>query len=236
MFGVKKSMPPQFPTRQWLLQKREDTVFTPDVVSLERQKAVNLFVCCELMRNMPQAELVYTGGVYQCPAYTSLNFSTFKRTLGKASQQIPLTPDYRLTRPDWADQRPAAPAKIKGELWTMLPQHIFGLDRYKKNTVQFIRVRVNVDIPYRHVRLLKDPHSFADRMNIEKVQTKILTAQKMFSVRAYMYVGIPEYWEDQIDGGYNFQAVRVYNSRHHEIGEYSYFSPMELNDFFVSSR
>src|ERR1041384_5095752 len=142
-----------FPSHTWLLQKQEETLFTPDVVYLEHQEAVNLFVCCEMQRNMPRAELVYSGGVYLREGFTSCNFSTYKRSVGKASQQIPLAPDYRLSAPIWADQRKGGPARIKGELWSMLPYQLFELDRYKKNTVQFIRIRTNVDLVTRHLKV-----------------------------------------------------------------------------------
>jgi hypothetical protein len=86
-------------------------------------------------------------------------------------------------------------AKIKGELWKVPSSRFNFLDQWMHNGRLFKRERVTVEIPLKIQKVYDDGTSEIER---------IVSDQE-----AFMYVGIPEVWEPQLDGGYLFQAVGI---------------------------
>jgi hypothetical protein len=87
-------------------------------------------------------------------------------------------------------------AKIKGELWAVPRSRFRAIDEWMLNGKLFQRQRVRLEIPLRTIE------TYGNNTQI----TRSIEEQE-----AFMYVGIPEFWEPQIDGGFNFQPVKIYS-------------------------
>jgi hypothetical protein len=127
--------------------------------------------------------------------------------LGKESYPIPLAKRY-ISVPS---------ARIKGELYAVTPAQYKELDKYKVNGVHFIRVRVNLDIPYRQL------------VKTRQDQGTVLLEEKIQTVRAWMYVGVPAFWDHMIDSGYLFSPVKTYTPNRDWLEKYYYFSSKEYD-------
>lgn len=94
-------------------------------------------------------------------------------------------------------------AKIKGELWKVKASHLIELDIHMQNGVLFKRQRVPIEVP------LKCLHNGTVDRNI-------------YDQEAFMYIGLPKVWEDQIDGGYLFKPMTIFSSPSLSRRYYSY--------------
>jgi len=94
---------------------------------------------------------------------------------------------------------------IKGELYAIQTSQYINLDKFKLNGYHFLRQRVPIVIPYREIGGYEQ-------------STKI---------QAWMYVGISDYWVEQLDAGYLFSPVRVFKPSKAWTDKYYYFSIME---------
>lgn len=91
---------------------------------------------------------------------------------------------------------------IKGWLYKVKPNQFISIDKYKENTVKFKRCKVDVIVPYRY-----------------KIDGRIFS-ETQHQLRAFMYVGIPEYWDSLIDAGLTFEEVKKFTHRNLLDGEY----------------
>jgi len=114
------------------------------------------------------------------------------------------------------------PLKIQGEIHAVRPYEFLGLDTYKRNTVQFHRKRVNLIVPYKEL-MTSDYFSNDDQplpmcLRGKKGQ---MSPEKVYIIRAWMYIGMPEYWDNLLDGGFRgFKTVNYYESRRPWLKEY----------------
>lgn len=99
---------------------------------------------------------------------------------------------------------------IKGELYFVSPDNLIDIDYYKENEVQFIREKRIINIPFRPSR-----HPWVEGIS---------------QVSAWMYLAIPAVWEDQLDGGYEFNPVRLFESRRQIFRHYYHYTRMELDE------
>jgi len=111
---------------------------------------------------------------------------------------IPLPKKDQLTTTEWIEDNRSRNrydhwAKIIGELWSVPANHFYSLDKFMENGKVFKRRRVALEMPLR--KTYNNGH-------VERITR---------SDEAYMYIGIPEFWEPQIDGGYLFQPMTIYS-------------------------
>lgn len=225
MFGFfrKKKEGASVPPTSWFAQEAENTKNTPDVPRLEAYKWQLLFVYDELQRGHHKHDLA-EGSVHLGTVYTRDKFSVWKKNLGRATYPIPLQKQFKTV--------PYAP--IKGELRAFRPNQYFFLDKHKQNGVQYTRKRVTVLLPYRKLLWLKERDAAQFTFG-KAVQNSVLTTDPYIrEIRAWMYVGIPEFWMELIDGGYAFSPVTTYtpNTIHidkYTIERYYYFSTNEYS-------
>jgi len=109
---------------------------------------------------------------------------------------IALPKKDQLTTTEWVEDNRSRNrydhwAKIIGELWSVPANHFYSLDKFMENGKVFKRRRVALEMPLR--KTYNDGH-------VERITR---------SDEAYMYIGIPEFWEPQIDGGYLFQPMTI---------------------------
>jgi len=92
------------------------------------------------------------------------------------------------------------PARIRGIALQVRPYQLYKLDALVQNMVQFERKRVTIDIPYHEVL-----YTGKDRL--------ITTGEQHFKkIHAFMYLGLPSYWGDKMDGGYAFSKADLVNA------------------------
>lgn len=169
---------------------------TPDLWKLEQFAFQNIFVSDDLMTGKKHHSIIkdaaYSGEPIHPVCYTFDKFTFFKKDLGEHSFPVSLPWDYRPTSHlRW----PVVPARVKGELYTIRPKSFIELDKLRLNGVQFHRQRVRVVLPYREVRF--------DKKHI----LPNITDDYILTTTAWMYVGAPKYWDDQIGG--IFQSCQV---------------------------
>lgn len=77
---------------------------------------------------------------------------------------------------------------IKGEVYLVSPDTLIKLDKYKENMIEFNRERVKLNVKYRPERC---GYTYS------------------YILRAWMYVGIKDIWDDRINA-FNFKSVSTY--------------------------
>lgn len=174
----------------WLNQN----ALTPDICQLEQSMFQLIFLPDDMMRGKNNNHLIADAGrdgdVPVHPAcFTLERFTFWKKDLGVESFPIPMAKDYQPS--NWVRVKPT-PAKIKGQLYAIFSPRIKRLDIHRQNGVQFIRKRQEITLPYRNVKYDNHPDAgFAAKIpeiSIEYIRT----------VEAWMYIGIPEYWDNLI--------------------------------------
>lgn len=207
---VKSLFQAEYPPREWLAGIQEATRYTPDLWHLERFQKQLLFVYGPEMLRHDKNEVLLKDDDPLCTAFTFENFSMWKHKLG--AETYPVVMEKHLSCEDlhWFKALYDSPwAKIKGELYAVTPERFLTLDTYYENGVKFVRKRTHLIIPYRDSRYPGFPQ-YTD-------------------VKAWMYVGVPEYWDDRIDMGLRsavprFAKVRSFVNEKSYNKEYFYFT------------
>jgi len=189
----------------------DETTHTPDGWILEQHQTQLLFVCDEMQRGHSKSTLVSEYSIAVCSGFTEGKFLFWRKKLGKDSFPVAIETYSKKSSPVWADPKGSLPARIKGELYAVLPDQFFVLDKYKELGLYFIRKRINIDIPYRKVLWTKQ-------------QGVITTHELNRTVKAWMYIGNAEYWDSLFDAGFMFDPVRLYRPNKAWLEYYYYFS------------
>lgn len=201
-----------------LLEKADENVRnTPDMWKLAKYEFQNVFIYDAMQLGYPKHELI-NEGILQLIAFTvdpyvlwRWNGTPWKKEshpdsfkkIGEEKFPIPLNTSFQGI--------PAA--KIKGELYSIPSSLLAKLDKEKQNGVQFIRRREKLVIPY---RLKGDEGTL-----------------RVDFIKAWMYVGVPSFWEPHLDAGYLFSPVNRYAPKHNgvmNLGPYYYFTKPEYYD------
>lgn len=163
--------------------------YTPDIWKLEQFKRQLIFVPDEMKTGFPHNNLVAEASFIPKPkypvCYTRKNFTFFKKDLGVMSYPVVLPENYR---PTGFVRYPVEAANIQGELWSINPTQFILLDNHKHNGVRFIRERVEITLPYREVGWN------SSRLPVVSDDKNDRTTP------AWMYIGIPDYWDAMIGG------------------------------------
>ncbi len=178
---------------------------TPDAQQLSMYKWQLMFVYNECQSNQRDASTL--GAWNECEqlgeAFTQKHeYVMFKKCLGNETFPIAfnMRPDQMLGS---SNSFFGPTGAIKGQLFKMRPYRIFDLDKHVLNNVQFDRVRVTLDFPYR----VGDPKT-GENFNIRHIQ----------KITAWMYVGRDTFWYPMFDseGKHNLSLVKRYHSNAEE--------------------
>lgn len=173
----------------WLKQ----CALTPDIWKLEQSQYQLIFIPDDMMLGRNNHKLIADAIRNEAPVhptcFTLERFTMFKKDLGEHSFPVPMKKEYEPS--NWFRKRPS-PAKIKGQLFAILSPRIIKLDIHRQNGLQFVRIRQDISLPYREVRYNKDKP-------LPDISTDYLK-----TVEAWMYVGIPAYWDDLIGDMFSF--------------------------------
>lgn len=173
--------------------KVEDWHWTPDQWKLEQFFETPVFIPDDMKTGGKNHDIVRDitpGGIPLNPiVYTHNKFLAFKRDLGKEhSTALIMPPEYQASGFITKGTSPH-PGKIQGELYSVYANKLYLLDKHMQNGVKFVRQRVKITYPWRYVSYGKEhplprisAHSYSDRLT------------------AWMYIGIPSYWDPMIGG------------------------------------
>jgi len=154
---------------------------------------------------------VYTGYY----GFTLEKFNYYRQRDGLA---IPMLNTSGLTLP-----RFPPPLKIRGEIHAIQPYQFRELDNLKDNGVQFVRQRVKLLVPHRPVYKIPERYSNGKPIPLMTDQFS-LGEERVTPITAWMYIGVPEYWDELMDAGYNaahlFTTVEHYKDRRPWLQEY----------------
>lgn len=101
-------------------------------------------------------------------------------------------------------------APVKGEVLAVLSTKFAKtLDKLKENGKVFIRKRIPV--------IISGTKEFTDHKNKAKIREHYQE-----KIKCWMYVGVPDYWNDLIDGGYSFSEIKPFKPPFHDKRFYDY--------------
>jgi len=174
--------------------------FTPDIWKLEQYMRQLIFVPDDMKSggrlNRLLTETSWTPTPLHPTCYTHDDYTFWKKDLGDASYPVVLPKDYR---PSGYIRKDVIPAAIKGELWAIRPSGFLALDKQRQNGVQFRRERVMIKYPWRELGWSKT-----------QPVPKISHLEYFTTVTAWMYIGVPEYWDNQIGGIFQTSQMDVF--------------------------
>jgi hypothetical protein len=187
-----------------VLQSAADAVeYTPDMWRECRFEWRRLFIPDEMQRGFYRYPLIQENSWFRARAFTEESFTMWKKKLGEAS--------YAIVLPQAYSNVPLA--HIGGQLHYVRPNLFKELDKLKLNGLQFIRRPVSVMVPFR-----------------EQVSSRTAGHERVRRCYAFMYVGIADYWNRELDGGYYFEPVRRYESKSAFVKDYYLFSKLEYTN------
>lgn len=174
---LRKLTEPQIkhPTENWMASTLR---YTPDLALLQEKEHWWIFICGEEMSKHHKDWLMDP----EKPRYEAFtakeDYILWRKYLGQKTVAIPLLADsipyVKNMKLNNNCMYPAA--RLRGQLFKILPEHFIELDEYKENGVVFDRQRVDILIPY----------SSLDEDVNQKRHLKYL--------QAWMYVGKPDFW------------------------------------------
>lgn len=202
-------------TRKEVLNALVEDRFTPDAHTLYTRQWWNVFVYNECMEGQRANHILGPNSEKRAAAFTKdSDFVLMRKMLGNETFPfaIKIEEENRFGNSSFYGQ----PARILGHLFKMPPSAVKALDTHVLNTVQFNRVRVTLDVPYR-------------KMNIKSVEDKItkeLGELQVAHVDAFMYVAQMEFWADVIKHfGYKPAKLLTANNGKEDLElQYYYFN------------
>lgn len=214
----------KFPTPHEAKWLTDDVSRSPDLGYLEQFEFQLLFSPDETRIGYSQYDLVKES-VYLGVGYTQNTYAYWMQDVEGARQAIPIRQDGKpMVR--WFPPS----LKIKGDIHAIQPYQFKNLDDWKRNRSVFRRQRVNILLPYRTVEWRKD-HDTNGNPLPPALQGKngVHSPERVHILRCWMYVGIPEYWDQLLDAGFRgFKPVNHYQSRRPWLQEYYDFPKIKL--------
>lgn len=212
-FGV------SFPSVQEAKWLTDQSFHSPDLGYLEQYEFQLLF-CPDDTRLGYQRYGLIEEGVPLGTAYTQDTFSYWVQDIAGDRTPIPMRQEGQ---PAVRYFPPAL--KVKGEVHAIRPWQFRNLDDYKRNRHVFRRQRVNVLVPYR----LRTTDDRSIPQSLKGKGYCFEYPEKVFVLRAWMYIGIPDYWDNLFDAGFRgFKTVNHYESRRPWLREYYDFPKRPL--------
>lgn len=200
----------------------EKSKFTPDQPELDKHTHQYLFVYDHLMEKHPRNYLL-GGNTRKCVCWTKEKFSLWQVGKNLNNKIIPLQTKFH-----------TAPfASIKGELY-LLPNYIIqNLDTEMQNTVKYNRKKIHIIIPHRGIHDISDWGEMKEVKDVHyagDLENKMMTsAQRIATLKVWMYTGDGAFWNNQLDGGYLFTPIPTFvpNTSFEGIDRYYYLQYLE---------
>ena len=210
-------------TADQVAQLTQSVEHSPDLGYLEQFEFQLLFCPDQTQRGHSQYSLI-EDSVYMCHAFTQKNFNYW---LQRDGVPIPM----EATSSVRTNLFPP-PLPIKGEIHAIRPWQFRELDNYKENRVQFTRKRVKLAVPSHPIYHIPERTENGKPIPLMLGQ-KSVGPEEVKPLKAWMYVGTPDYWDDLLDAGYKssglFKTVPYYKSRRKWLSEYYEYTKREIS-------
>lgn len=205
------------PDRAEVYQEYMQTQYTPDVSVLEEYEWQLFFAVDELKKDHFKHSMLGDEAEYKCPAFTQQDMQ-FWQAASPMNSPVPMEAGLSSIVKGFA---PAA--KIKGQVYKIRPQQIINiLDKDRQNGVEFIRKRVRLIVPYRMVVWVKDHNldpdfgSAGEFCRSDYLHKSIKhTKERVGIIRAWMYIGNPNYW-DKLISAYDNIPVETFHAKNRQ--------------------
>lgn len=174
---------------------------TPDILQLQQHKRHLVILPCDMQKGRRNHHFLKDAEPYGL-GYTRRKFVMYTKQLGNESFPITLpgVEDTQVYRRKAGELVPSA--VVRGELYFVDTETLSEkLDNYKLNEVEFKRELVEVRLTYH------EPYWTTDRDTGDKLV--MFTDEKVHILRAWMYIGIEEYWYKHLDAGYVFKPNKL---------------------------
>ncbi len=212
---------------QFIRQMGENNKHTPDLATLCKYSTQSVFIYDEWMRCHTPFEQRNKLGKFEFVAFTKDNYELWRTNREIPHTTFAVSPRHKETRH----------LPIKGEVWSMPWDSIVWLDNLNRNGLMFNRVRVELILKTRIVKLflknrMEVHRSIAEEplllstLNVQNMPC--LSEQKTRVISAWMYVANEEYWKDKLDGGFSTTLCQTFGKNN--VARYYYFSQLEIND------
>lgn len=209
--------PVEFPTHLQCKQLSESVLRSPDLGVLEESEFQLLFCPDRTQRGCSEYSLIEES-IFCGYGFTEENFNYWQQRDGLC---IPLmATDTR----QWQWVPPSL--KIKGEIHAVRPHQFRNLDLHKDNLVSFRRERLTFLVPSRPLYRLPEYYENGKPLPLAIPRQIGVGRETVGRVEAWMYIGVHDYWDDLLDGGYNFKPVEHYPDKRPWLKEY-YSLPRE---------
>lgn len=194
------------PDEAWFNYARGSSKYTPDIAKLE-EFAFQLYFACDESQTGHSKHNLLGGYEYKCPGFTQKSFNYW-------DPNTPFLPPIPMETEAFRNPLAYYPpiAKIKGQILLVRPSALINLDEYKENGVQYQRVKSRIIVPHRALKWVHDTNHPPDDVEICAPNGLGLTFERMCVIRAWMYVGIPKYWDNLISA-MDYGAVQTYQSK-----------------------
>ena len=205
---------PQFPTEAEVKFWNDQVSRTPDNGILEESEFQLLFSPDRTQRGCSQYKLI-EDSAYYCMAYTLPRFNYWLQRDGLPIPMLATSTERLKYFPP--------PLKVKGEIHAVKSSVFANLDKVKDNLVSFRRQRVKLLVP--HHSIYKLPSHYPNGKPIPLMTGQFhIGGERLKVIEAWIYIGVPDYWDELMDAGYNsaqlFSTVSHYKDRRPWLGEY----------------
>jgi len=210
---------------KWLT---DQAMYSPDLGWLEQFEYQWLFAADDTRINHSRHTLV-SDCEFGATAYTTQPFNYWVLEAGDERVPVPM-----LSKGPSPIRYFPPSLKVRGELLKIRTHQFLGLDTYKRNTVQFKRKRITVLVPYRDGTYVGNTDEYGPMLKpvpraLQGTKHFMLSKEKVYVIRAWMYVAIPEYWDNILDAGWRgFKTVNYYESKRSWLKEYYDFPKQPL--------
>lgn len=212
MFSFLKRNKSIFPPIEVFKNNLEDLRNTPDILQLNSHDMQNVFIYDNLMSKHLNFNLVRNDGIVCTEGFTSEPFIMFKKKLKTKTFAVAFDNSMPLTCV------PRAP--VLGEIMSFPPYFVSNfLDKYYDNGYVHIRRRVRINIYFREI-------------TTNRLTKRTTIKPRLQQISAWMYIGLPGFWGEKLDSGYEFGLVSRYKFEPSkpESRTYYYFDKKEIYD------
>lgn len=198
-------LPEKMQYQSWHRQQKEETQFTPDVHIIEKRSGQLFFFYDNFQEYGSLFSDLQNEGVQPlCTAFTSQLFQVRSKLVGDPTldRVVAVEPTKKVEVLPWCDPPKDVPAHVKGELMLAPSGLTYFLDNFMENGKVYQRTRAMIRVPYR-------------------MRTGSTTTQmRMWHVKAWMYVGKPDYWGPLFDAGYTTKPLPTFEPNNSQWPRY----------------
>lgn len=209
---------------------------TPDLPFLEQFEFIRLFVYDRMKKNHSWNKLLGPESEFVAHAFTKHPFCMYNKDLGKQSFPVAIRPQPGShLQEKFGELR--GPAYIRGEIHKVRPLTFRELDREMENRYVFRRERIRLLVPTKRLQFQRERYAEVRGNTVTHVTSSYTEERVMHEVRAFAYIGMPEYWGDMLADNYVGAIAPSYlmapseMRRHHNIrlDPYYIFDKPEFN-------